>query len=472
MGNVIKALVLPEHTPIPLWVLIWPPFAFYRLIYLNFVGCVSMRCMQWADVVAGEAVRSLVALAISVPVLIVVGLYLDAVLPQDFGQQLHPLFFLAPLRRLFRPPKGDPMASGTFPAAAGAAPPASAVRSYGSELRQLRAEEDEAVGRERDEVERGLHKTAPVVCRGLGKDYGGHTALHSLSLALRAGECFGLLGPNGAGKTTLISILTGLYLPSRGSAAVAGFPLTTHLRYAQRHIGVCPQFDVLWDELTCREHLLFYARLKGVAPGEEAAHVDRLLEQVGLQSEADKHAAALSGGMKRRLSVGMALAGHPAIVILDEPTTGLDPVTKRHLWNILGDCKGGRCLLLTTHSMEEAEVLSSRIGLMDHGRLRALGTPLELKTRYGPGYRLTFAANGPLEAAQVEVAASLPAGARPLAGFRDSGAFQLPREGVDLGRLFLAMQSLQGRGVVREWGLSQASLEDVFVSIVDRRATS
>lgn len=145
--------------------------------------------------------------------------------------------------------------------------------------------------------------------------------MRGLHFVIDRNECFGLLGPNGSGKTTTIGMLTGLLPPTRGEARIAGHDILTDMAAVRGSLGVCPQFDVLWEDLTCLEHLLFYARLKGLPPNEEEAHARDLLQSVNLQDDADKLASQLSGGMKRRLSVAIALCGNPLIVILDEPTT-------------------------------------------------------------------------------------------------------------------------------------------------------
>jgi len=208
-------------------------------------------------------------------------------------------------------------------------------------------------------------------------------ALNNFSLCLLKGECFGLLGPNGAGKTTLISILTGLYSPTDGYAWVSGYDIRNEIDYVHRNMGVCPQHDILWDDLTCIDHLLFYARLKGIDSKNEMAHVNKILQDVGLSDSATKMAKQLSGGMKRRLSIGISLVGDSPILFLDEPTTGLDPETRRYLWTTIQNAKAGRCIILTTHSMEEADVLSTKIAIMSNGSLKCIGDQMHLKNKFG-----------------------------------------------------------------------------------------
>lgn len=196
-----------------------------------------------------------------------------------------------------------------------------------------------------------------MIIRDLRKVYppsGGrpaHVAVKNLSLHVKQGEIFGLLGPNGAGKTTLISMITGVYPPTKGNAWVAGFDILNDIESVHLNMGVCPQFDLLWPDLTVEEHLLFYARLKGVPPSEERLKVEHAMQEVFLFQKANYKTSQLSGGMKRRLSVAISLVGDPSIIFLDEPSTGLDPKNRRKLWDILSECKGKRAMVLTTHSV-------------------------------------------------------------------------------------------------------------------------
>lgn len=174
----------------------------------------------------------------------------------------------------------------------------------------------------------------------------------------------------GAGKSTLISILTGLYPATSGKATLAGFDIVTETSGVYRSIGICPQFDILWEELTVGEHLYFYSRLKGVVYADEKRAVQEALKSVSLTSYENRLIKGLSGGEKRRVSIAISLLGTPKVVFLDEPTTGLDPEVRRLIWNIVNDARKDKTIILTTHSMEEAEALCQRIGIMAKGSLR------------------------------------------------------------------------------------------------------
>jgi ABC-type multidrug transport system ATPase subunit len=198
--------------------------------------------------------------------------------------------------------------------------------------------------------------------------------------------------PNGAGKSTFFSLMTGVYQPTSGNAYVRGYSITETIERVQEFIGYCPQFDLLWDDLTVEEHLYLYSRLKCVK-ANLAANVDKTIRDTKLEKFRHFLVRELSGGMKRRLSVGISLVGNPSVVFLDEPSTGLDPENKRSIWEILANCKADKCMILTTHLMEEAEVLSDRIGIIAQGRLKCIGTQYKLKRKYGNGFKLTLNMN-------------------------------------------------------------------------------
>lgn len=207
------------------------------------------------------------------------------------------------------------------------------------------------------------------------------TAVDDVTFGVRRGEVFALLGPNGAGKSTTISVIRGDLPPDRGGGdvTVERKSVTHDLAGARAHLGVCPQFDPM-DRMTVREHLAFYARVRGVA--DVNYNVSAVLSAVGLRPFADRMAHTLSGGNKRKLSLGIALMGNPTVVLLDEPSSGLDAAAKRIMWNTLRQTVAGRSILLTTHSMEEADALASRIGILAKSMLAA-GTIPELRGRYG-----------------------------------------------------------------------------------------
>ncbi|XP_042333673.1 ATP-binding cassette sub-family A member 2 isoform X2 [Sceloporus undulatus] len=214
-------------------------------------------------------------------------------------------------------------------------------------------------------------------------------ALNKLSLNLYENQVVSFLGHNGAGKTTTMSILTGLFPPTSGSATIYGYDIRTEMDEIRKNLGMCPQHNVLFDKLTVEEHLWFYSQLKGMAEEEIRKEMDKMIEDLELTHKCHSLVQTLSGGMKRKLSVAIAFVGGSRAVILDEPTAGVDPYARRAIWDIILKYKQGRTILLSTHHMDEADLLGDRIAIISHGKLKCCGSPLFLKGTYGDGYKLT-----------------------------------------------------------------------------------
>ncbi|EHQ53097.1 ABC transporter [Ectothiorhodospira sp. PHS-1] len=215
--------------------------------------------------------------------------------------------------------------------------------------------------------------------QGLVKRYDGRLVVDHIDLTVQPGECFGLLGPNGAGKTTTLRMLLGLTPPDEGTLSVLGEPIPERAREARRRLGIVPQFDTLDPDFTVRENLHTYADYFGLKGRARRERVEDLLRFASLESRRDAPISALSGGMKRRLTLARALINQPELVVLDEPTTGLDPQARHHIWQCLrGLLKTGTALILTTHYMEEAERLCDRLAIIDRGRVVARGSPQSL----------------------------------------------------------------------------------------------
>jgi len=247
---------------------------------------------------------------------------------------------------------------------------------------------------------------------------------------------------------------------------VGGYDITRDIDMVHLVIGLCPQFDVLWDDLTCKEHLLFYARLKGIPPSEEDEHVRQILREVGLYDARNRNSINLSGGMRRRLSLAISFVGKSRITFLDEPTTGLDPASRRHIWTIIARGKKDRAIILTTHSMDEAETLCNNIGILAHGVLRCLGSPQHLKTTHGEGYLLTvsYAQNDKRSASRF-VKKAFPAAVRALR-FRGTDQYKIPRGNVEVSNVFAKMEKESQNQGIKDWSISQLGLDDIFQSIV------
>jgi lipooligosaccharide transport system ATP-binding protein len=218
-----------------------------------------------------------------------------------------------------------------------------------------------------------------LAAQGLRKRYGATEVLAGVDLAVARGECFGLLGPNGAGKTTTLKLCLGLIEPDAGTIRLLGHEVPREARVARQRVGVVPQFDNLDPDFTVTENLVVYGRYFGLKDRDIRARVPQLLEFAGLAGRADARIQALSGGMKRRLTLARALVNDPQLIFMDEPTTGLDPQARHLIWERLRRLRQeGKTLVLTTHFMEEAERLCSRIAIMDRGRIIAEGPPRAL----------------------------------------------------------------------------------------------
>lgn len=239
----------------------------------------------------------------------------------------------------------------------------------------------------------GMHNA--VTLRNITKLYGALRAVDDFSLDVAAGTIFGLLGPNGAGKTTLIKILTTLMRPTSGTATIEGFDIITSGRQVRELIGVVPQENNLDRFLTARENLALHARMHGMASRDYNPRIDELLELIGLSGRQHDFPDIFSGGMQRRLVVARALIHKPRVLFLDEPTAGLDPQSRRTLWDYIQSLRSTMTIFLTTHYMDEAEALCERIVIMDHGMTLVDGTAEELKERFAHShlYELEFRAN-------------------------------------------------------------------------------
>jgi len=215
-------------------------------------------------------------------------------------------------------------------------------------------------------------------------------AVDGITLDIYNGEITALLGHNGAGKTTTMSVLTGMYSATSGSVHINGYDIRENLDKVRESLGLCPQHNLLFSDLTAMEHLVFFAMLKGCSRKEAKKDAVEFLQRLNLINKKNEMSSVLSGGMKRRLSLGIALIGNSKVLMLDEPTSGLDPEARREIWDLLLRMRGQRTILITTHFMEEADVLGDRIAIMYHGQVHCYGTSLFLKKLYGTGYQLNL----------------------------------------------------------------------------------
>uniref|UniRef100_F6U7N4 ATP binding cassette subfamily A member 3 n=1 Tax=Xenopus tropicalis TaxID=8364 RepID=F6U7N4_XENTR len=312
--------------------------------------------------------------------------------------------------------------------------------------------------------------SSPLVIRELSKVYGRRAlvlAVDRISLAVGRGECFGLLGFNGAGKTTTFRMLTGDETVSSGDAYIDGYSILRHIKKVQQRIGYCPQFDPLLDHMTGRETLCMYARLRGVPEGYINSCVENMLRGLLLEAHANKLVRTYSGGNKRKLSAGIALIGGPSVIFMDEPSTGMDPVARRLLWDAVTRTReNGKAVIITSHSMEECEALCTRLAIMVNGQLKCLGSPQHLKNKFGSGYTLL---------------AKTSRGAEELMAFKDfvetifPGSvlkhehqgmvhYHITSQELSWAQVFGTLEKAKEKFDLEDYCVSQISLEQVFLS--------
>nr|XP_016485072.1 PREDICTED: ABC transporter A family member 7-like [Nicotiana tabacum] len=261
--------------------------------------------------------------------------------------------------------------------------------------------------------------------------------------------------------------MIGLVKPSSGTAYAQGMDIRKDMDMIYTNMGVCPQHDLLWEKLTGREHLLFYGRLKNLKGAVLTQAVEESLKNVNLfhGGVADKQAGKYSGGMKRRLSVAISLIGDPKVVYMDEPSTGLDPASRHNLWNVVKRAKQDRAIILTTHSMEEAEHLCDRLGIFVDGSLQCIGNPKELKARYGGSYVFTMTTSSDNEEEVEHMVRRLSPNANRIYHISGTQKFELPKQEVRIADVFQAVEKAKSKFTVYAWGLADTTLEDVFIKV-------
>ncbi|XP_055909470.1 phospholipid-transporting ATPase ABCA1-like isoform X2 [Eupeodes corollae] len=303
--------------------------------------------------------------------------------------------------------------------------------------------------------------------KNLTKVFGQRKAVKDLSLNMYEDEITVLLGHNGAGKTTTISMLTGMFPPSSGTAIINGSDIRTNIDGARMSLGICPQHNILFDDLTVRDHLIFYSRLKGLKGEELEAEVSRYIKKIELENKANVASSKLSGGMKRKLSVCAAFCGGTKVVLCDEPSSGMDPAARRQLWDLLQSEKVGRTILLTTHFMDEADVLGDRIAIMSDGELKCMGTSFFLKKKYGSGYKLICVKKKECDAASVtKLLNQYIPDLKPEADIGAELSYQLPDSySSHFEKMFHDLETQSDELALNGYGISITSLEEVFMKV-------
>ncbi|XP_047427991.1 phospholipid-transporting ATPase ABCA3 [Mugil cephalus] len=292
-------------------------------------------------------------------------------------------------------------------------------------------------------------------------------AVRDLTLNMFEGQITVVLGHNGAGKTTTLSMLTGLFPPTSGRAYISGYDICQDMALIRRSLGLCPQHDVLFDNLTVREHLLFYAQLKGYSKEKIPDEVDRIIRILNLEDKRQARSKTLSGGMKRKLSIGIALIGDSKVVMLDEPTSGMDPSARRATWDLLQGEKRGRTIMLTTHFMDEADLLGDRIAILAGGELQCCGSPLFLKNKYGAGYHMVIVKDALCNVSEITRLVHMYV---PNATLESSAgaelSYILPKESTSRFELLFAELEMNREELgIASYGASVTTMEEVFLRV-------
>ncbi|XP_052051225.1 ATP-binding cassette sub-family A member 17 [Apodemus sylvaticus] len=335
--------------------------------------------------------------------------------------------------------------------------------------------EDEGVLEEAETIKRYLEtliKKNPLVVKEASKVYTEKVpllAVNKVSFVVKEKECFGLLGLNGAGKTSIFNMLTGEQPFTSGDAFVKGVSVKSDRAKVRQWIGYCPEFDALLNFMTGREMLVMYARIRGIPECHIKACVDLILENLLLCVYADKLVKTYSGGNKRMLSTGIALVGEPAVILLDEPSTGMDPVARRLLWDTVGRVReSGKTIVITSHSMEECEALCTRLAIMVQGQFKCLGSPQRLKSKFGGGYSLQAKVwrkwqRQMLEKFKAFVNLTFP-GSILEDEHQNVVQYYLPGQNLSWAKVFGIMEGAKKDYMLEDYSISQLSLEDIFLS--------
>uniref|UniRef100_H2YP14 ABC transporter domain-containing protein n=1 Tax=Ciona savignyi TaxID=51511 RepID=H2YP14_CIOSA len=391
-----------------------------------------------------------VFLAVDIVVYFLLTLYFDSVIPSEYGQRKPLIYCLMP--SFWCPPKKVPKVDDEF---------------------------STDVTAEREPVDADFIGKEAIVIRNVTKVYepfglltkakDSTTAVQNFSLNIYEGQITAILGHNGAGKTTLFNILTGFVEATTGSARIYDYDVTNtfDMLKIRQMTGVCPQHNILNDELTVMQHLELYAGIKGIPDEKIKSEINRVINLVDLEDQVDTLSIKLSGGQKRKLSVGIAIIGDPKILILDEPTAGMDPYSRHKLWNVLRSRKAGRITLLTTHFMDEADILADRKIILSKGKLRCVGSSLFLKNKYGVGYHLgivTKTSNKVEEITDCVKSHIADSELHRSAGFELSYTLPLSEVGRFAG-LFADLESKGENLEIQSYGVSMTNLEEVFLRI-------
>ena len=377
------------------------------------------------------------------------GVYFDQIVPTGYGRVQPVYYFLNPYYWF---PSSKKVTAG----------------STATNVTEDESQMDADVLNEMNRVLSGGANADAVRVVNLGKTFSSccrpaFTAVYRINVGIGHEQLFCLLGHNGAGKTTTFNMLSGMFPSSKGDAFVFGYSVKHQLRSVQSLMGICPQHDVLWPELSGTEHLNLFAGLANIPRAEISRRVASFLQSVDLKEFANKACSKYSGGMRRRLSVACSLIADPKVVYLDEPTTGMDPVNRRGVWDVIEKAKKGRVVVLTTHAMEEADTLGDRISIMSRGRLHCLGTALHLKNKYGTGYTIDIKVPPEKQDSLLEEVKALMSDARAVGASEIAGTIQLN----EVEKMAPLCAKVESGGTGADMTVSMCTLETVFIQIAE-----
>lgn len=375
-------------------------------------------------------------------------IYIDQVFPGEFGVPRKWFFPLQPCMKLLRSKKVQH----------------EEINSTNSE--SFNSDNVNLFGDDFEEEPKTL-KVGIEICN-LSKQFGTKLAVNKLSLNMYENQITVLLGHNGAGKTTTMSMLTGFIPPSFGTAYIDGHDIRCEMNEARQSLGLCPQHNCLFDELTVEEHFQFFCHLKGLEDDVEIENeTNKYIGMLDLEEKRKSLSHTLSGGMKRKLSIGIALCGNSKVVICDEPTSGLDSAGRRALWNLLIEEKKNRTILLTTHFLDEADILGDRIAIMSDGELKTVGSSFFLKKRFGTGYKLICEKNNDCDSfAVMDLLKNFIPDVKMESDSPTEATFIISEDYLPRFReVFKALEDESARLNVSSFGCSLTTLEDVFLKI-------
>jgi ABC-type multidrug transport system ATPase subunit len=473
------------NTTLKLFCYLFSPFAFCDFMYfLSILENTPGVSLGWTTLNDLYPIwHCVLFLAVDGIIYLMLALYLDKIIPSEFGRASSPFFFLQKsFWKSFIPKKRDsiPVRTDSIDDRHGGIfelqnidleNPTEASES------QLRLIDDTANDASEDEDDEEQSENAGITISHLGKIFTKRRklifsdkvqVLQDLSLRIRQSQIFTLLGHNGAGKTTTVNIITGLVAPSTGRVIIDGLDIEQDLDTVRQQLGVCPQENLIFDKLTVYEHIKIFGTIKDIYSREALnEQIEKNLKQVELWEDRNKEATILSGGQKRRLNFAQAIIGDPKVIILDEPTTGLDPLSRRNIWDMLQNTKKGRTILLTTHSMEEADILGDTIAILKKGKLEVCGTSLYLKNHYGIGYNLYIIKLADCDEEQITQFIKDHIQGVEVKPFRGNELnYLLPYHSVSQFPVFLRQLDARKHELrITNYGLTQTTLEEVFLKI-------